>query len=75
MAAAKHYATYPIYGTNPLTGQVWNKRLGTGYVTKFEQIAALDRRLAERGHPFRLRWRNEQCRQEYLRWHAARVEG
>lgn len=73
MAAAKHYATYPIYGTCPLTGRVrTNNRVGTGYITKFEQVAELQKRLAPRGHPLRLRWRNEECRREYLRWIAQR---
>lgn len=59
---AKHIATYPIYGSNPISGHVWNKRVGTGYIYNVAQIATLRDRLSERGHPLKLRWRNEECR-------------
>ena len=67
----KHFATYPIYGTNPITGEVWNNRVGTGYITKFEQIEPERARLQRRGHPLNLRWRNDDCRRAYTDWLAA----
>lgn len=69
---SKHIATYPIYGTHPITGQVWNKRVGTGYINKPEQIEIQRERLARYGHPLKLRWRNEECRAEYFAWLEAR---
>lgn len=70
---AKHIATYPIFGTNPITGQVWNKRVGTGYIYRPEQIEAEEIRLARCGHPLRLRWRNDECRADYAQWLADRA--
>lgn len=59
----KHIATYPLYGANPLTLRVNTKnRVGTGYIYRPEEISALEKKLAAIGHPFRIRWRNEECR-------------
>lgn len=71
---SKHIATYPIFGAHPITGQVWNKRVGTGYIHKPEQIAAERERLARYGHPLRLRWRNDECLADYQDWLSARDE-
>lgn len=60
--AAKHIATYPIFGTNPITGRIWNKRVGTGYLYTTIQIVNTAERLAKDDHPFKIRWRNEECR-------------
>lgn len=65
---AKHIATYPLFGTNPLTGQIWNKRVGTGYISKPEQVEIERARLAKYGHPLRIRWRNAECEAEYYDW-------
>lgn len=65
---AKHIATYPLYGTNPITGRIWKKRVGTGYINKPEQIEKERRRLYAVGHPFNIRWRNDECRAQYLEW-------
>jgi hypothetical protein len=66
---SKHIATYPLYGSNPISGRVWtNNRVGTGYITKPEQIEAERQRLESRGHPLRLRWRNDECRAQYHEW-------
>lgn len=63
MAAKKHIATYPLYGSNPITGAVWtHKRVGTGYIYEPEDIAKKQADLAKYGHPLNLRWRNEECR-------------
>jgi hypothetical protein len=66
--AAKHIATYPLYGSNPITGRIWKNRIGTGYINKPEQIEPERERLAKYGHPLNLRWRNEECRALYLEW-------
>lgn len=65
---AKHLATFPLFGTNPMTGRIWNKRVGTGYIQKPEQIEAESKHLAKYGHPLNLRWRNDECRAEYHEW-------
>jgi hypothetical protein len=66
--AAKHIATYPLYGTNPITGAFWHKRVGTGYINKPEQVEAEEKRLRLRGHPFNIRWRNQECYADYIHW-------
>lgn len=73
MSNAKHIATYPLYGTNPITGQVnTRKRVGTGYIYRPEQIENERNRLSRYGHPMRVKWRNEDCRREFLGWVFAR---
>lgn len=59
----KHIATYPLYGTFPISGRVnTSNRVGTGYIYSPAEIDALEQRLESRGHPLRIRWRNEKCR-------------
>jgi len=64
----KHIATFPLYGSNPITGKIWNKRIGTGYINKPEQIEVERQRLARYGHPLKLRFRNDECRSQYHEW-------
>lgn len=65
----KHIATYPIYGSHPLSLEVdTSNRLGTGYIYKASEIKEIEQRLAKTGHPLRIRWRNDEC------WHAALEE-
>lgn len=60
--AAKHIATYPIYGTNPFTGRAMvNNRIGTGYIYSVDEISKKRAHLEQYGHPLRLRWRNDEC--------------
>jgi hypothetical protein len=64
--AKKHIATYPLYGSNPLSLRVDTRnRVGTGYIYSADEIPAIEQRLAKYGHPFRIRWRNDDC------WRAA----
>ncbi len=59
----KHIATYPLYGSNPLSLRVDTRnRVGTGYIYSVDEIPALEGRLERVGHPLRIRWRNEECR-------------
>ncbi len=63
----KHIATYPIYGTHPLSLRVMtNNRLGTGYIYENTDVPKLRDELLSKGHPFRIKWRNEECRQKYF---------
>jgi len=67
--ARKHIATYPLYGTFPMTGKVNTRnRVGTGYIYSHEQIAEREAFLATRDHPLRLRWRNDECYAAYCEW-------
>lgn len=51
----KHVATVALYG-------MAGNRIGTGYI--YDAVDYLERRqfMAERGKPFSIRWRNEECR-------------
>lgn len=61
--AAKHIATYPLYGSNPLSLRVdTSNRVGTGYIYSVDQIDKIADQLGRYGHPLRIRWRNEECR-------------
>lgn len=65
----KHIATYPLYRTHPLSLAVMTgsrNRIGTGYLYSAEDIDKVRRRLAERGHPLHIRWRNDECRADYI---------
>lgn len=64
----KHIATYPLYGFSPLTLAVDTRnRVGTGYIYSSDEIQPLEQRLAKRGHPLRLRWRNDDCWRDHLK--------
>ena len=65
---ADHLATYPLYGHHPITGRPWNRRIGTGYIQKPEGYQKAADRCAEMGVPFKPRWRNDKCRDEYFAW-------
>lgn len=68
--AKKHIATYPLYGSHPISLRVdTSNRLGTGYIYSAAEIPKLEERLARTGHPLRIRWRNDEC------WKAALAEG
>lgn len=61
--ARKHLATYPLYGAFPISLKInTGNRVGTGYIYSADDIAPLRERLEARGHPLRIRWRNEECR-------------
>lgn len=65
----KHIATYPMYRTHPLTGQVLTgsrNRIGTGYLYDAGDIEKQREHLAKYGHPLHIRWRNDECRRAYL---------
>ena len=64
--AKKHIATYPLYGSQPISLRVDTRnRIGTGYIYSIDEIPALEERLNLRGHPLHIRWRNDEC------WKAA----
>ena len=60
--SAKHIATYPLYGSNPITLRVQTRnRIGTGYIYDVADIEKIRQRLDKFGHPLRIRWRNAEC--------------
>ena len=73
MSGRKHVATYPLYGSFPISGGYNTRnRIGTGYVYSFDDIDALEARLRSKGHPLRLRWRNDDVHTEFCAWANAK---
>lgn len=73
MAKKKHIATYPLYAQSlsslmggPLSWDT-KRRLGTGYIYGVEDYYKAKQHLESRNHPFRPRWRNDQCYEEFHR--------
>ena len=67
--AKKHIATYPLYGSHPISLTVNTRnRVGTGYIYSVGEISKIRDRLERYGHPFNIRWRNDEC------WKAALSE-
>jgi hypothetical protein len=72
---AEHIATYPLFAKtlrakcDPMIDE-WDtrNRVGTGYVYRPEQIREIEAKLDARGHPFRIRWRNDECLKIYQDW-------
>ena len=60
--AGKHIATYVLYSCHPLTLRYTRHRVGTGYLYSIDDFVRVRKSLAERGHPFHFRWRNDECR-------------
>lgn len=68
--AKKHIATYPLYGSQPISLRIDTRnRIGTGYIYSPDEIAALEKRLTDCGHPLRIWWRNDECWRSALEWH------
>lgn len=63
--AAKHLATYPIYGTHPITLAVTKRQVATGYIYDPKTYDRAARQMAKEGQPFRPRWRNDECRRQF----------
>ena len=71
VANAKHIATYPLYASalSYLCGgdpAYTTRRVGTGYVYSVEDYYKVKHKLESRNHPFHPRWRNGQCRVDFL---------
>jgi hypothetical protein len=55
----KHIATYALYGYS-------GKRIATGFIYSPSELQQVKDRLESQGHPFHLRWRNEDCRRSAI---------
>jgi hypothetical protein len=63
MGKKTHIATYPIYGSDPLSLRIDTRnRVGTGYIYSVDEISKIRARMDKYGHPLNIRWRNEECR-------------